>query len=146
MRVSARREMEATYVGDNGGGVDDSPLELERGRAGVNAENVAAMLAGSAKKLAKRREIRKIIEEDKVMAVDDYYFCDRSRKYERALEKTVRFVQLVRMNGWKDDDAIDARRCIREQLPVGLHWVRWWSACRGEGERGAGSKAEFRGG
>ena len=121
---------------------EPTPLDAERKAAVIDVEGVAAMVAGSKERLSKQREIRGIIEADKAMSVDDYYFCDRMKKYERALEKTVRFVQLVRMNGWKDNDAIYARRCIREQLPVGLHWVRdiaailclvWRAAWKGKG-------------
>ena len=43
--------------------------------------------------------------------------------YERALEKTIRLVELVRDNGVSKDDSVLMRLCIREQLPLGLHWV-----------------------
>jgi hypothetical protein len=39
------------------------------------------------------------------------------------MEKTVRLVQLVREHGWDEEEAYFARTVIREQLPVGLHWV-----------------------
>eukprot|EP00043_Microstomoeca_roanoka_P014352 m.142297 g.142297 ORF g.142297 m.142297 type:complete len:663 (+) comp15991_c1_seq3:196-2184(+) len=112
-----------------------SPLDVERSNASANTEAIACVLAGSAEIRQKRSAIRRVIEEDEVMRVDDYYFADRQKRYERALEKTVRFVQLVRMNGWKDEDAIYARRCIREQLPVGLHWAMFIPCIKGQGTK-----------
>ncbi|EGD76132.1 hypothetical protein PTSG_00839 [Salpingoeca rosetta] len=111
------------------------PLDEERKGAEMDVDAVMALLAGSPEVVEKRRQIRRVIEADEVMSVDDYYFCDRTRRYERALEKTVRFVQLVRMHGWKDQDAIYARRCIREQLPVGLHWAMFIPCIKGQGTK-----------
>lgn len=45
-------------------------------------------------------------------------------RFKRAMQKTVRLVQLVREYQWSEEEAYFARRAVREQLPVGLHWVR----------------------
>ena len=39
------------------------------------------------------------------------------------MEKTIRLVGLVREHGLTREDATVMRLCIREQLPLGLHWV-----------------------
>lgn len=52
------------------------------------------------------------------------------RRYKRAMEKAVRFLQLVRENQWTEEQAFYARHSIREQIPMTLHWVCMKSKAR----------------
>eukprot|EP00730_Choanoeca_flexa_P009175 TRINITY_DN12600_c1_g2_i29.p1 TRINITY_DN12600_c1_g2~~TRINITY_DN12600_c1_g2_i29.p1 ORF type:complete len:668 (+),score=194.81 TRINITY_DN12600_c1_g2_i29:1242-3245(+) len=108
-------------------------IRHERSKAAVDPEAMTEYLYGGKTNLARVRKVKKLIEDDPVFRVDDYYFASRQERYERALEKTIRLVELVRDNGVSKDDAILMRLCIREQLPLGLHWVMFIPAIKGQG-------------
>eukprot|EP00055_Hartaetosiga_balthica_P003673 m.8589 g.8589 ORF g.8589 m.8589 type:complete len:659 (-) comp3192_c0_seq1:317-2293(-) len=113
----------------------DEALVRERQGASVDCEEVAALLAGGKDKLAEQRRVREIFEADEVFRSDDYYFCSRTEKYERALEKMVRFVAMVRENNWTLDEAMFARSLILEQVPLNLHWAMFIPCIKGQGTK-----------
>ena len=97
-------------------------LDKERAKATFSVESMTNLIYGGAEKVRRRRFINALVERDPTFRKWDNCFLSRTQMYERALEKTARYIELSREHKLEEtNDLVWFRTAIDENLPIGLH-------------------------